>query len=248
MIKIGLFALKDGVGCTAESIHIANYFASSDLSVALIEAKTTLKPEYDTVKADFDEDGTFVLNSVRYYPVSTEREPDEDIQIIDFGKVDYIFEFDKDFDKLYICCDDDIEAIADIKEFMYENNAEFEVLLFGGSKETLATFSDNNFHAMIIPSKKEERIDQYFANRLNIVLMRNDINPPKYHANWTYAPTIFHYVPEQENKKKGLFGLFGGKKNEEEIETNIADAMDEMNEDEEDDDIWDEDEDDDEDW
>ena len=66
-MKIGLFSLKDAVGCTSMSIHIANFLAS-DLKnkVALREIGRNAK--YKTAKAEFQEDGTFVLNNVHYYP------------------------------------------------------------------------------------------------------------------------------------------------------------------------------------
>lgn len=218
-LKIGIFSLKDNVGCTAIAIHMANYLAGSESSVSLVEPATVDEPEFGTAKADFEDNGTFVLNNVRYYPSEVTVEPDEDIQIYDFGKVNYMFEFPDYINKLYVCVSNDNSDLNDVVDFINETGADFEVIMIGGTKNLLQAYSDCNLRSIIIGDKKEPRIDRRLADRLNFVLRRHFIKPPEYHGDWEYAPTIFHYVPEEEAPKKGLFGsLFGSKKKEPDVE------------------------------
>ena len=227
-LKIGIFSLKNNVGCTAMAIHMANYLAGSKSTVALIEPDTVVEPEFNTVKADFEDDGTFILNNVRYYPSDAISEPNEEIQIIDFGLVNYMFEFPTDINKLYICVSNNESDVDDVIDFINETGAEFEVIVVGGTKNLLQTYNDNNMRSILVGDKKEPRIDRMLADKLNLVLRRHFITPPEYHNDWEYAPTVFHYVPEDESQKKGFFGsLFGGKKKEQKVEEVIEDTVDE---------------------
>ena len=238
MLKIGLFSLKDGIGCTSMTIHIANYLAADEnLSVSVIEPKTksvlsdqSSQSLYATAKADFENDGTFVVNNVRFYPsirrgpwlgqkklpATETREPNEDIQIYDFGKVNFLHEFDPDFDKLYLCTD--AKGTEDELSFLHDSGIlssnKVEALLFGGSKEDLKRYNELGLKAILVPSKKEERIPEGLVYGMSTFLIINSINPPEYHKDWTYAALEFNYIPApEEPEKKGLFGgLFGKKK------------------------------------
>ena len=225
-LKIGIFSLKNNVGCTAIAIHIANYLAGSKSTVALIEPETVIEPEYNTVKADFNENGTFVLNNVRYYPLDATVESDEDIQIYDFGVVNYMFKFPSDINKLYICVSNDEKDINDVIDFINETGNEFEVIIIGGTKNLLQLYNEHNLRAILVSDKKEPRIDRMLADKINFVLRRHFIIPPEYHNDWEYAPTIFHYVPEDDEPKKGFLGsLFGNKKKIQQVEDDVEEAI-----------------------
>ena len=68
-IKIGFFSLKDHVGCSNFAIHAANYLVGDRMnSVAIIEPDSVLDPIFKDANVEFNEDGTFELNNVHYYP------------------------------------------------------------------------------------------------------------------------------------------------------------------------------------
>ncbi len=250
-LKIGLFSLKDGVGCTAMSVHIANYIAgNADLSVALAEkVASKVEPKYQLLKTQFDEDGTCVINQVHYYPAITRIEPTENVVIYDLGQINFMFKFPSDIDKLFLCTDDsdtNLEQIAQFKRNLLTDevnkNINFEIILFGGNRESLTKYR-NTFKTSVtvVADKKEPRLDAQFANKISMLFRTTNcgLNPPEYHSDWTYQRTDFYTEEEYQAlqrekaeqaaaasgnaKKQALFrfSLFG-KKNDHNTEEESA--------------------------
>lgn len=235
MLKIGFFSLKDNVGCTSIAIHVANYLAEIEkTSVCVIEPekKSIVKEEsvYAKCNVDYEDDGTFVTNNVRFYPskrrkawiydtfedADTDRQPSEDIRIYDFGKVSFLHEFDSDFDKLYLCTDG--EDFYDEISFLKETKTESDVILFGASKELLNTYQAKGLKCIMIGNKKEERLPFTFACQLEVFLRLKGITPPTYHNNWTYAKIEFDYRPAPKpEEKQGFFDKFKKNKKKETV-------------------------------
>lgn len=233
MIKIAFFSLKDNIGCTSIALHTANYLAGiANTSTAFIEPKKkglNLNGEGESKFAkcnvDYEDDGTFVLNSVRFYPskrrkawiydtfelCDEEIAPTEDIQIYDFGKVGFLHEFEDDFDKIYLCTDGN--GLSDEVTFTKDTKTNPDVILFGASKETFNKYQQMGFRCTLIGDKKEERIPRNFAAQLEITLRLKGLTPPTYHSDWTYAKLEFDYkpAPKPEEKQGFLSKMFGKK-------------------------------------
>ena len=197
-IKIGFFSLQDGTGCTSFANHAANHLVAGENKVALIEPDTVIEKEYSTVKAEFADDGTFYLNEVHYYPAGATTEPEETIEIYDFGKITIFHEFEKDFDKLYLCTDGTGKDIPDIKEYLLESQIQYELIIPGASKDIFNAYKELGNKVISVGGKKETVCPYDLALRLNLILRSKGLVPPEYHKEWEYAPIIFHYVPEEE--------------------------------------------------
>lgn len=233
MIKIAFFSLKDNIGCTSIALHTANYLAGiANTSTAFIEPKKkglNLNGEGESKFAkcnvDYEDDGTFVLNSVRFYPskrrkawvydtfelCDEEIAPTEDIQIYDFGKVGFLHEFEDDFDKIYLCTDGN--SLSDEVTFTKDTKTNPDVILFGASKETFNKYQQMGFRCTLIGDKKEERIPRNFAAQLEITLRLKGLTPPTYHSDWTYAKLEFDYKPAAKpEEKQGFLSKMFGKK------------------------------------
>ncbi len=233
MIKIAFFSLKDNIGCTSIALHTANYLAGiANTSIAFIEPKKkglNLNGEGESKFAkcnvDYEDDGTFVLNSVRFYPskrrkawvydtfelCDEEIAPTEDIQIYDFGKVGFLHEFEDDFDKIYLCTDGN--SLSDEVTFTKDTKTNPDVILFGASKETFNKYQQMGFRCTLIGDKKEERIPRNFAAQLEITLRLKGLTPPAYHSDWTYAKLEFDYKPvAKPEEKQGFLSKMFGKK------------------------------------
>ena len=237
--KIGLFSLKSGVGCTALSIHIANFIASTQ-QVALIE-KTghNENPEFHRTKNKMEPDGTFIVNNVHFYPEQRisdnttwplEYEPlqipiEENVQVYDFGTVNFMFDFPEHMDKLYLVTDSDESNIASILSFRNDLVAqsgisEFDVIVTGASRESAMIYKEHLPFASVISvaNKKEPRIDYMFAMKIQFVLKGSDVVVPEYHSNWNYDRVEFYSEDEwiamwreknqtkEASKKPSLFG------------------------------------------
>ena len=212
-LNIGVFTLMDDVDCVSVATRIANFIADGSHSVAL---KEEIKKEdlFKTAKADFEADGTFVANSVHYYPNHYEKEITEDTIVTVFGEIDFLQEFDSSFTKLYLVSKGRVENkeiidqyLIDVPEDIKKN---IELILLGPSKEELSVFmkeyrctSISEYHTNACPYNLSFRIASIFAER--------GLPVPVYHKNWSYDEISYHYVPEPE--KQGLFNRFGfGKK------------------------------------
>lgn len=214
MFKIGLISIKDNSGCTSLGIHIANFLASGQLSVALFENKT--KEEFKTIKADVSDDGTFVLNKVRYIPSDVNVKVNTDVEIHIIGVVNFLSEFDDSFDKVYLCTDPDIANVRDIQEYFHETNTTADIILLGASKEQLDFYSAQNFRCINIGGKKEDIIPLALANHIALAMRMKGVVPPIYNKDVVYDEVIFNWKPEEENTSGGgFFGMFGKKKKKE---------------------------------
>ena len=197
-MRIGLFSLKSGVGCTSISIHIANFLASDkNNKVALRE--TAKESKFRTAKTEFAEDGTFLLNDVHYYPSSVDIKPTEAFVIDDIGTIGILFKFDTGYDKLYLCTDgsdSDLEAFLSYKE---ENDVTADVLLFGGSKECVHKWQEaTGFRVVLIGRSREKRIAQNLAMAFSTFLRVSGVVPPVYKADAIYAPIVFGDGTEED--------------------------------------------------
>lgn len=244
--KIGLFSLKSGVGCTAIAIHIANFLAANE-RVALIESSDkNEKSEYYRAKTEKEDDGTFIVNNVKFYPklkikdenkfpISYEDvivEPEETIQVFDFGKINFMFEFPTDLNKVYLVSDADESNIMAIQDFYNDVTVknpklEFDIVLVGGSRDVTNIFKESLPFASFVISvkdKKEEILDYMFAMKLQMFMRGMGLSVPEYHNNWHYDNVLFYTESEwsellekkkQESEPKKKTRFFGAKSKKE---------------------------------
>lgn len=208
-LNIGVFTLMSDVDCVPVATHIANFIADGDHSVALKES-ITKENLFETAKANFEENGTFVVNSVRYYPNDYEGEITEDTIITVFGEVGFLQEFDDSFTKLYLVCKGRLENKTIIDQFLVEMpqsvKNKIEVILLGASKEELSGFlttyrstNISEYHSNVCPYPLSLRVTSIYAEL--------GLKRPIYHKDWVYEEVTYHYVPEPE--KQSLFSRFG---------------------------------------
>ena len=213
-LNIGVFTLMSDVDCVPVATHIANFIADGDHSVALKES-ITKENLFETAKANFEENGTFVVNSVRYYPNDYEGEITEDTIVTIFGEVGFLQEFDDSFTKLYLVCKGRLENKTIIDQFLVEMpqsvKNKIEVILLGASKEELSGFlttyrstNISEYHSNVCPYPLSLRVTSIYAEL--------GLKRPVYHKDWVYEEATYHYVPEPE--KQSLFSRFrfGNKK------------------------------------
>ena len=226
-LNIGVFTLMSDVDCVPVATHIANFIADGDHSVALKES-ITKENLFETAKANFEENGTFVVNSVRYYPNDYEGEITEDTIVTIFGEVGFLQEFDDSFTKLYLVCKGRLENKTIIDQFLVEMpqsvKNKIEVILLGASKEELSGFlttyrstNISEYHSNVCPYPLSLRVTSIYAEL--------GLKRPVYHKDWVYEEVTYHYVPEPE--KQSLFSRFGfgnkKKKKTKDIEQQIED-------------------------
>lgn len=226
-LNIGVFTLMSDVDCVPVATHIANFIADGDHSVALKES-ITKENLFETAKANFEENGTFVVNSVRYYPNDYEGEITEDTIVTIFGEVGFLQEFDDSFTKLYLVCKGRLENKTIIDQFLVEMpqsvKNKIEVILLGASKEELSGFlttyrstNISEYHSNVCPYPLSLRVTSIYAEL--------GLKRPVYHKDWVYEEVTYHYVPEPE--KQSLFSRFGfgnkKKKKTKDIERQIED-------------------------
>ena len=208
-LNIGVFTLMSDVDCVPVATHIANFIADGDHSVALKES-ITKENLFETAKANFEENGTFVVNSVRYYPNDYEGEITEDTIVTIFGEVGFLQEFDDSFTKLYLVCKGRLENKTIIDQFLVEMpqsvKDKIEVILLGASKEELSGFlttyrstNISEYHSNVCPYPLSLRVTSIYAEF--------GLKRPIYHKDWVYEEVTYHYVPEPE--KQSLFSRFG---------------------------------------
>lgn len=208
-LNIGVFTLMSDVDCVPVATHIANFIADGDHSVALKES-ITKENLFETAKANFEENGTFVVNSVRYYPNDYEGEITEDTIVTIFGEVGFLQEFDDSFTKLYLVCKGRLENKTIIDQFLVEMpqsvKNKIEVILLGASKEELSGFlttyrstNISEYHSNVCPYPLSLRVTSIYAEL--------GLKRPIYHKDWVYEEVTYHYVPEPE--KQSLFSRFG---------------------------------------
>ena len=215
IVKIGFFSLKDGVGCTNFSIHAANYLASGDKSVALVEAKTVLEPKFHTAETLFDDNGTFVINDVHYYPAKSEAVCDEDVEIIDYGKITVLHEFPEDIDKLFLCTDGSGDDIDDISEYLAEFNFKPNLIIIGGSQKQLSIYKEAlGLSTTLIQSKSDVYCPYDLSLKIALILRSKNIVPPELNRDWKLDKVKFGSGPiiPKEDSKKSSRSLFGKKK------------------------------------
>lgn len=212
-LNIGVFTLTNDVDYLSVATHIANYIADGNHTVALKES--VLKEDlFKTAKAEFDENGTFVSNGVRYYPNGYTGEVTEDTIITVFGEVNILHAFEESFDKIYLVSTGRIDNKSVIDQYIGEISSvikeKIELILLGASKEELSVFNSSyrcititEHHTNVCPYNLSLRIGNLFAEK--------GIEVPVYHKNWTYEEVTYHYVPEPE--KQSFFSKLGfGKK------------------------------------
>lgn len=218
-IKIGFFSLKDHVGCSNFAIHAANYLVGDRTnSVAIIEPDSVLDPIFKDANVEFNDDKTFELNNVHYYPQGCDEEPTEDILIYDFGKVNIFHNFERDIDKLFLCSEGDGLDIEDINEYLSESGTQCELILCTTSKESLQIYKNEGYSCILVGDKKEKVCPYDLHLKLDFILHKKNITPPEYHKDWEYEPLTFK-MDEAKPEKKGFFGSLFGKKKKTETKT-----------------------------
>lgn len=210
-LTIGFFSLKTGVGCSAMATHVANFLASKEKVAFIEQVAKGEKPEYHRFKGTKNNDGTFIINNVHYYPVQKikdehewplEYEPievpiDEQIKVYDFGVINFMYNF-PELDKLYLVCDagnDSIESIQSFYRDTRQKSLDFDVIIVGASRDTTNAFKKMLPQiASIIPvaDKKEARIDYMFAMKLQLFVRGTQNEVPEYQSNWEYDPVDFY--------------------------------------------------------
>lgn len=210
-LTIGFFSLKSGVGCSAMATHVANFLASKEKVAFIEQVAKGEKPEYHRFKGNKNNDGTFILNNVHYYPAQKikdehkwplEYEPievliDEQIKVYDFGVVNFMYDFPR-LNKLYLVCeasDDSIESIQSFYRDTRQRDLNFDVIIVGASRDTTNVFKDLLPQiASIIPvtDKKETRIDYMFAMKLQLFIRGTQNEVPEYQNSWEYDPVEFY--------------------------------------------------------
>ena len=191
-LKIGFFAFHKGAGCRSMAIHLANYLACDNNTVALVEVPTIDKNSEFKFSVPAEEDGTNVFNGVRFYPATCEAEPTEQWIVANIGEINTIYHFKDTYDKLYLCTTGSDEDFNLLQIYIGENPGfHTDILLFGASKDTLRKWSNAGFKTVLVSAEKEPRISQQFAMMFNTYLLMNRIKPPVYKSNRVYEPVPF---------------------------------------------------------
>lgn len=221
-LNIGVFTLMSDVDCIPVATHIANFIADGEHSVALKEA-ISKEDVFETAKADFEEDGTFAVNGVRYYPNGCQSEIKEDTIVTVFGEVGFLQEFEDTFAKLYLVCHGRVENKVIIDQFLTEmpQNVQknIELILVGASKAELSCFL-TGYRCINIPAFHSNVCPYNLALRISSLFAEHGLLRPVRHKDWVYDEITYHYVPEPE--KQNLFsrlGIGGKKKKQKEQES-----------------------------
>lgn len=190
-LSFAFFSLRDGSGCTSMAIHLANFFATEDGKVALVEEKQPKKEVSYRFSVDPDENGDYIFNRVRFLPADQEKDVTEPIIITDIGAVGLLYEF-QTYNKLYLCTDGREADRAWVKEYAIEHPGfRPDVLLFGASKDTLRAWTSEGFRSILLGKDKDPHIPQNFALSLGTFLRTLGITPPVYHSDAVYRPVPF---------------------------------------------------------
>ena len=201
-LSFAFFSLRAESGCTSMAIHLANFFATEDEKVALMEGKQPNKEASYRFSVDPDDDGNYIFNRVRFIPADSETDVTEPIVITDIGEVGLLYEF-QTYDKLYLCTDGRESDRSWVKEYAMEHPGFHpDVLLFGASKDTLRAWTNENFRSILLGKDKEAHIPQNFALSLGTFLRTLGITPPVYHSDAVYRPVPFVTDDVEETEKE----------------------------------------------
>ena len=213
-VKIGVFSLEKGKGCTDIASHIANHLASGFNKVAVVEPEDSAHPIFKTAHATFEEDGSFFANGVHYYPKDCMTPVQEDMVIVDQGYVNVLKTFDESFDKLYLCADGSFESAQDIQTYLFDSGTECEVVLFNATQNQLAAFKTMGLKCFSIlpPDPDHWSCPKSLSIKVDLLLRMLGIVPPEDDSDFDFEPIEFNYVPKEKKK----FSLFGGKKDKKE--------------------------------
>lgn len=211
--KIGLFSLKSGVGCTSLAIHIANFLSTLD-KVAFIEKTGKGEdPELHRVKTGTDDDGTFNVGNVHFYPeLKIEDENSypleykqlnlavgEYYQVYDFGSINFMFDFPEQIDKFYLITDDSEQSILEIQSFYNELRAQgtlidFDVIVTGASRDVMNLFKEKLPYVksiIAVSNEKEQHIDYMLSLKLQVFMRSVGEQVPTY-SDKDYEPIEFY--------------------------------------------------------
>lgn len=200
--KIGLFSLKSGVGCTSLAIHIANFLSTLD-KVAFIEKTGKGEdPELHRVKTGIDNDGTFNVENVHFYPelkiedensYPLEYKPlnlpvGEYYQVYDFGSINFMFDFPEQIDKFYLITDDSEQSILEIQSFYNELRTQgtlidFDVIVTGASRDVMNLFKEKLPYVksvIAVSNEKEQHIDYMLSLKLQVFMRSVGEQVPTY--------------------------------------------------------------------
>ncbi len=215
--KIGLFSLKSGVGCTSLAIHIANFLSTLD-KVAFIE-KTGKgeEPELHRIKTGTDDDGTFNVGNVRFYPeLKIEDENSypleykqlnpsvgEHYQVYDFGSINFMFDFPEQIDKFYLITDNSEQSILEIQSFYNELRVQgtlidFDVIVTGASRDVMNLFKEKLPYVksvIAVSNEKEQHIDYMLSLKLQVFMRGIGEQVPMY-SDKDYEPIEFYSKDE----------------------------------------------------
>lgn len=210
MFKIGFISIKDNSGCTSLAIHTANYFGKEkDKKTVLIENRA--KQEFVKANVNFETDGTFVMNNVRYIPSGVDFDySNADIVIDVIGVVNFLSTFDNTYDLIYLCTDANEKNIPDILEFFHESGQAADIILQGASKSQIEAYKAANLKCITVGTKKDYVLPLAIADHIMLTMRLKGLIPPQYDKNAVYDALTFGDNLEEE--KSGGIGsfLFGG--------------------------------------
>ena len=204
-IKISFCALKRGCSCTRMAVHMANFIAGGNKSVALVEPNNTKDPVFSTINTEPEENGTYIMNGVRYYPADIGIEPEEEIIIYDFGEINYLTDL-SGMDKIYLCTEPSSSNYIGVMDYFSDVDLNCEILLLNPSKEQLSQFRNTGRKCTMIQGVKNKVCPYALATSATLFFRTKNMTPPVYHNDWDYDEVIFGYVPEEEPQKK-TFGI-----------------------------------------
>jgi hypothetical protein len=101
-----------------------------------------------------------------------------------------------------------------------ETETDFEILLFGASKEQLSMFKQSGLKCIPVRDIRETVCPYELATKVALFLRSKGIEPPEYSSSRQFEDVEFHYVPEEDQPKKKLHFPFGkGRKKKEDQTT-----------------------------
>lgn len=230
-IRFAIFAINDGVNCTETATKMANYLGSDpEKRVAIIEANSlSIYQEFNITRPD----GIYELNNLHYIPYGNLNydESEYDYIIKDYGKVNALFSFNEEFDKIYLCEESNPSNIFEMSDFLTEQNINCDILLFEASKDDLSAYKSYGYSCINIENSCKNICSYGFYLQLSLFLRKNKLNPPEYNKNAEYTSIVYKkdvISDEVSTKKKGFFNKKPKVVNNKEIKSEQIDDTNEI--------------------
>lgn len=205
-IKIAIFSINGDIDCTYTSMKVANYLVGNQNKIAVIESGSTDKYKEFYITR---EDGIYELNNVDYVPSGVNYDEENyDIIIKDFGKVNALFSFSEEFNKIYLCEESNPSQIFEMSDFLSEQAISCDLLLFNASRDDLSTYKSYGYACVNINSNEENICSYEFSLQLSLLLRKNGMTPPEYIKDAEYPSFIYAKdMVDNSKKKKSFFSL-----------------------------------------